>query len=271
MAITAIQLGAVLATQLFPVLGAEGTVAVRIIFSACLLAIVARSRLGTISRMFLRNWGVLLIFGLCLSAMNLFFYLAIARIPLGATVALEFIGPLGVAALTSRRASHFVWVALAATGIVLLTPISGAELDTIGIVFALLAGTGWAFYILLARAVSKRVPGHDGLAIAMVVAAITMIPFLAPVAIELVSDPLILVAGLGVSLLSTAIPFTFEFEALKRLSARAYGVLVSLEPAVAALAGAALLGERIGAQRMVAVACIVAAAIGITSPESREA
>ncbi len=270
LAIIAVQVGAGLATHLFPVLGAEGTVAVRIIFSALLLGIAARGRIHTFGQTFLRNWVLLVAFGLGVAMMNFFFYQAIARIPLGAAVALEFIGPLGVAALTSRRASHFVWVAIAAFGIILLSPVSGTDLDTLGVFFALLAGTGWAFFILLAVRVGKRVPGNDGLAIAMMVAAITMIPFVAPVTVDLITDPLILLAGFGVALLSTTIPFTLEFQALKRLSARAYGVLISLEPAVAVLVGALLLDERIGTQGMVAVACVVAAAIGITLTEKRE-
>ena len=270
MAIAAIQVGAGLATHLFPVLGAEGTVAVRIIFSALLLGVAAGGRVRTFGRTFLRNWLLLTAFGLCVAAMNFFFYLAIARIPLGAAVAIEFIGPLGVAALTSRRVSHFVWVAIAAVGIILLTPVSGADLDMLGVLFALAAGAGWAFFILLAVRVGRRVPGNDGLVIGMTVAAITMIPFIAPVAVDLISDPLILLAGLGVALLSTTIPFTLEFKALKRLSARAYGVLIGLEPAVAVLVGAILLGERIGAQSMLAVTCVVTAAIGITLTENRK-
>jgi inner membrane transporter RhtA len=267
LAIIAIQVGAGLATHLFPVLGVEGTVAVRIILSALLLGIAARGRVRTFGQVFLRNWILLIAFGLCVATMNLFFYQAIGRIPLGAAVAIEFIGPLGLAALSSRRAIHFIWIAIAAFGIVLLSPVSGADLDTLGVIFALLAGTGWAFFILLAGRVGKRVPGNDGLAIAMMVAAIIMIPFVAPVAVDLITDPLILLAGFGVALLSTTIPFTLEFQALKRLSARAYGVLISLEPAVAALVGAILLNERIGTQGMIAIACVVTAAIGITLTE----
>ena len=267
LAILAIQLGAGLATYLFPILGVEGTVAVRIILSALLLGIAARGRVRTFWQIFRRNWFLLIAFGLCVATMNLFFYQAIERIPLGAAVAIEFAGPLGVAALNSRRAIHFVWVAVAAFGIVLLSPISGADLDTLGVVFALLAGLGWAFFILLASRVGKRVPGNDGLVIAMMVAAVTMIPFATPVALDLITNPLILLIGFGVAVLSTTIPFTLEFQALKRLSAQAYGVLISLEPAVAALVGAILLSERIGTQGMIAIACVVIAAIGITLTE----
>ena len=198
------------------------------------------------------------------------FYQAIARIPLGAAVAFEFIGPLSVAALTSRRMSHFAWIALAALGIVLLSPLSGANLDPIGIMFALLAGAGWALFVVLSVRVGSRVPGNDGLAIGMTIAAITMIPFVAPVTKVLATDGLILLMGFAVALLSTTIPFTFEFQALKKLPARTYGVLVSVEPAVAAIVGALFLGENIGTQGMIAVACVVVAAIGITVSDRRK-
>lgn len=269
LAVVAVQLGAALSTLLFPILGAEGTVAVRIIFSALLLGLAARGKIRTFGQTFIYNWGLLLVFGLCIAGMFFFFYQSIARIPLGAAVAFEFVGPLSVAALGSRRVSHFAWVALAALGIVLLSPLSGVNLDLLGILFALLAGTGWAFFIILARRIGNRVPGNDGLVIGMVIAAVTMIPLAVPVVPDLVSAPLILLTGIGVALLSTTIPLTLEFEALKRISARSYGVLVSAEPAVAALVGALLLGERIGVQGMIAVACVVIAAIGITVSDGR--
>ena len=264
MAIISIQLGAGIATHLFPVLGAEGTVAVRIIFSALLLGLAVRGRIGTFGQIYIRNWGLLTVYGLCVAAMNLFFYQAIALIPLGAAVAIEFVGPLSVAVLASRRLVHFAWVALAALGIVLLSPFGGANLDSLGILFALLAGVSWAFFIILTRRVGNRVSGNDGLAIGMIVAALSMIPFAIPIVPDLVSSPMILLAAFVVALLSTTIPFTFEFEALKRMSTRTYGVLVSVEPAVAVLIGALLLGERIGVQGMIAVSLIVVAAIGIT-------
>lgn len=270
LSILAIQLGAALAIHLFPVLGASGTVAMRIIISALLLGAVAHSSVSTLGRIFVRHWQLLGTFGICIAAMNLFFYESIARIPLGAAVAIEFIGPLGVAALTSRRLSHFGWVALAAMGIVLLSPLSGLNLDPLGVGFALLAGCGWALFIVLAGRVGTTVSGNDGLAIGMAVAALTMIPFAAPVATELFLDPFILLIAFGVALLSTTIPFTMEFEALKRLPPRAYGILVSLEPAVAAIVGAWLLGERIGTQGTIAVCCVVAAAIGITLTDKRD-
>jgi inner membrane transporter RhtA len=263
-AIVAIQVGAALAAHLFPTLGAVGTVAIRIIISAFVLVFFARSRIQTFTQTFRENWRLLLGFGLCLAAMNVFFYQAIARIPLATTVAIEFMGPLGVAVLNSKKMSHFAWIALAAIGIALLSPLTGVDLDMVGVMFALMAGIGWALFIVIASRVGQRIPGSDGLAIAMVIAAIVMIPFAIPVLPILVFNPLILFAALGVALLSTTIPMTLEFEALKHLPARTYGVLVSLEPGVAATVGALLLGERMGVQGMIAVSCVVVAAIGIT-------
>lgn len=270
LAIVSIQLGAALATQLFPILGAEGTVAVRILISAILLCLVARGRVRYFAATITRHWRHLLPYGLCIATMNLFFYQAIDRIPLGAAVTIEFIGPLGVAALASRKASHFAWVGLAALGIFLLSPLSGVDLDPFGILFALLAGLSWACFVYLSRRVGSRVSGNDGLAIGMTIAAISILPFALPVIPELVTSPMIFLAAFGVALLSTSLPFTLEFEALKRISTRTYGVLVAVEPAVAALIGAVLLGERIGVQGMIAVACVVAAAIGITIMDARD-
>lgn len=269
LAIVAIQLGAAIAINLFPLLGPQGTVALRIIFSAILLCLVTRRGVRDFIQIFAGNWMILCAFGLCIAVMNLCFYLAIARIPLGAAVAFEFIGPLGVAALTARHIGHFAWVALAALGIVLLSPLGGTEFDNLGVLFALMAGAGWATFIVLANRIAKRTSGNDGLAIGMVVAAIVMLPWAVPVAGDLVVNPAILLAAFGVALLSTTIPFMLEFEALKRIATPTYGVLVSAEPAVAAVTGALLLGERLGVQGAIAVACVVIAAIGITVSDSR--
>lgn len=270
-AIVAIQLGAAIAINLFPLLGPQGTVALRIIFSAALLCLVAGNRVRSFTQLFASHWRILCAFGLCIATMNIFFYLSIARIPLGAAVAFEFIGPLGVAVVTSKRISHIGWVALAALGIVLLSPVGGTGLDIAGVIFALLAGAGWATFIILAGRVSTRISGNDGLAIGMTIAALVMIPFAVPLVDDLAANPLILIAAFGVALLSTTIPFTLEFEALKRLTTPTYGVLVSVEPAAATLVGALLLGERLGIQGMIAVGCIVIAAIGITVSDARNA
>ena len=264
LAIVSIQVGASLATHLFPSLGADGTVAVRVTIAAILLALSSRHRIRFYLPIFTANWKLLLAYGLCMAAMNFFFYKAIDLIPLGAAVALEFIGPLGVAVFNSRKASHFAWVGLAITGIALLSPFTGADLDIMGVVYALLAGAGWAMFILLTKRVSLRIKGNDGLIIGMIVAALSLLPYTIPATPVLFSDYTILLAAFAVALLSTSLPFAFEFEALKTLPSRNYGVMVSVEPAVATIAGAVLLGQFIGLQGTIAIACVVIAAIGIT-------
>lgn len=264
LAILVIQLGAVIATNLFATLGADGTVAIRVLISAILLVFIAKVGLSTCWSVFRGHWKILIPYGVCMAVMNLFFYLAIARIPLGAAVTFEFVGPLCVAAFTSRRFHQFAWVFLAAIGIVLLSPLSGSDLDITGVVFALLAGTGWALFILLSRNVGQRIEGNTGLTLGMLIAALTLLPLAVPVLPTLLFNPLVLVLAFGVAVLSTALPFTLEFEALKKLPARNYGILVSLEPAVATLVGAAFLGERLGLKGLIAIACVVIASVGIT-------
>lgn len=264
LAVLAIQLGAGISIQLFEKIGAEATVAIRVILSALILGIVARRNLSVLRTTFIQHWKLLLIFGLCVSAMNFCFYKAIERIPLGAAVAIEFAGPLSVAAFTSKKFTQLGWVVLAAIGIVLLSPFTGTDLDSTGVIFALLSGAGWASFIILAKKVSAKVEQNVGLAIGMGIAAITMIPFLLPQLDQIVLLPKVLLLGFCVALFSTAIPFTLEFEALKRLSSTTYGVLVSTEPVVATVIGALLLNQHIGVQGLIAIACVVVAAIGIT-------
>ena len=263
-AVVAIQLGAGVSTHLFPLIGVEGAVAVRIIFSALILWFFAKAGFTKLLKSFWQHWKLLVPFGICVTLMNFCFFKAIDRIPLGVVVALEFIGPLSVSAFMSRKFIHLAWVGLAACGIFLLTPLAGARLDGIGVGFALLAGAGWAFFVILSRRVAEHLGGNDGLVIGMTVAALLMIPFAIPVTMEVLTSPFVLLVGFLVGLLSTALPFTLEFAALKRLSATTYGVLVSTEPAVAALVGTMVLGEQIGLRGLVAVGCVVTAAIGVT-------
>lgn len=266
-----IQLGAGVSTYLFPVIGADGAVAMRLIFSALLLWLFGGTRPGVeLLRTVGRHWQILLVYGVCIAAMNYCFFLAIDRIPLGVAVAIELSGPLAVSALTSKKVSQVGWVLLAAAGIVLLTPLSGAELDQMGVFYAMLSGVGWAMFALLSKRVSQRMKGNDGLLIGMTIAALLMLPVISAVPIDKLFDPTVLLIGLCVGLLSTAIPFTLEFEALKRLSATTYGILVSLEPAVAALVGAILLSERIGLRGFSAVGCVVVAAVGLSLSDRRD-
>ena len=262
--VVAIQLGAGVSTRLFPLVGVEGTVAIRVILSAVILWLFAYRRISSLVSGFRRHWRILLLFGVCMAAMNFCFFKAIERIPLGVAVAIEFVGPLSVSALLSKHRGHLVWVALAFFGILLLTPAIGSTLDMAGVVYAVLSGIGWGGFSLLSRRVSGQLKDNDGLVLGLTIAAMMMLPFALSIPVSAFVNPQVLLIGFLVALLSTAIPFTLEFEALKRLSATTYGVLVSTEPAVAAMVGAVLLGELIGIRGLVAVACVVVAAIGIT-------
>jgi inner membrane transporter RhtA len=259
--IVSIQLGAAVAIDLFPVLGPVGTAFLRLTFSAVLLIAAARRTIGWGAR---QHAGSLLLYGALLGVMNMSFYGAISRIPLGIAVAIEFVGPLGLAVITSRRARDFAWIALAALGIVLLTPQIGSALDPLGVALAGVAGLCWAGFAVMSQRIGRAMPGNSGLAIAMLVAALVVLP------VELVVGGLgrldlgLLAATLAVAVLSTALPWSLEFAALKRLTARAYGILVTLEPAVAATVGAILLGQAMGLQGLLAVACVTAAALGVT-------
>ncbi len=266
--IVSIQLGAAVAINLFPVIGPVATVFLRVTFSALLLLAVSRR---SINRSAFRHAPVLVLYGAVLGVMNLCFYGAIARIPLGIAVAIEFVGPLGVAVAASRRPRDFAWIALAAFGIVLLTPEIGGTLDPVGVALAAGAGLCWAGFILLSRRMGRVMPGNSGLAVGMAVAALVVLPF------ELVDGGLgaldagILAAALVVAVLSTALPLSLEFEALKRMSARSYGIFVTLEPVAAAVIGAVLLSQAMSLQGMIAVVCVTVAALGVTLSDRRDA
>ena len=265
-AILSIQVGAAIAVGLFPTFGPEGTVFLRVLISAVILGLLWRPRFD---RQVRAHAGLLLAFGLAMAGMNLCFYQAIARIPLGIAVTIEFVGPLALAVATSRRLREFLWILLAVAGLVLLTPDLGGRLDPIGVLFALGAAVGWAALVVLAKRVGALFERGTGLAFGMAVAAVLLLPFGGDAITAAVAAPALLVAALGVALLSTAIPWSLEFEALKRLPARSYGVLVTLEPATAVVVGIVLLGETLTWATLVAVACVTVAAIGITLHDRR--
>ena len=257
-----VQLGAAIAKTLFDSLGPGGTVFMRITFAALVLVLLVRPKLRGYDR---AGYLVAGLFGLALSAMNLSIYLAIDRIPLGVAVTLEFVGPLGLAVAGSRRVLDLLWVVLAAAGILLLAPLGlfgGMDLDPVGVAFALLAGCLWASYILLSARTGSAFPGGTGLVIALCVGTVILCPFGIADAGYALLDPKLLVAGFGVAMLSSAIPFSLELEALRKIPARVFGVLMSLEPAVAALAGLVVLGERLGMRAVAAVFFVTVAAAG---------
>jgi inner membrane transporter RhtA len=234
----------------------------RVAFAAVILFAVWRPVIRGYSA---RQYALATVFGLALAAMNLAFYSALARIPLGVAVTLEFSGPLAVAVLGSRRLLDGLWVALAAGGIILLAPIGafgGLDLDPVGVGLALLAGLLWATYIILSQKTGAEFSGVTGLAIGMAVGAVALVPvgvFQGGVALL---DSKVLVLGAGVALLSSAIPYSLEMEALRRIPAKVFGVLMSLEPAVAALVGLVALGEVLQPRAIVAVFLVTIAAIG---------
>ncbi|MGI8859838.1 MAG: EamA family transporter [Rubrobacteraceae bacterium] len=257
-----VQLGAAIAKGLFDSLGPGGTVFLRIVFAALLLLVLWRPRLQGYSR---SGYLIAILFGLVLAGMNLSIYLSFDRIPLGIAVTIEFIGPLGVAVAGSRRLLDLLWVALAAAGILLLAPLGilgDVDLDPVGVAFAVLAGCLWAAYILLSVRMGQVFPGGTGLVIAMCVGTIVLLPVGVAGAGPALLDPKLLLAGFAIAVLSSAIPYSFEMAALRRLPARVFGVLMSLDPAVAALVGFLVLGEQLGPRALAAVALVTLAAAG---------
>ena len=264
--IGSVQFGAALATTLFDELGPSGTTLLRLVVAAVILLALWRPDPRAYTPAQLRLAGL---YGLVLGVMNLTFYLALDRLPLGVAVTLEFVGPLGVAVFGSRRRVDLAWAALAAVGIVLLADPGGGSIDPLGLVFILVAGACWAAYILLSQRAGPSFEGGRGLALAMVVAA--LVP-LVPGVLEggdALLDPRLLALAAGVGLLSSVIPYSLEFEALRRMPAHVFGVLMSLEPGVAALAGFLVLGQALGVRELLAIALVVAASVGVTRAASR--
>jgi inner membrane transporter RhtA len=258
-AIMSVQLGAAIAKTLFDRAGPLGMVFLRLAVGAAVLVAITRPRLRGRSRPQLLT---VLAFGAVLACMNSAFYSAIDRIPLGIAVTIEFAGPLAVALIGSRRLLDGLWLVLAAGGVALLTRGGGGALDPVGLVLAGVAAVGWACYILVGQRVGRHFPGADGLALALAVGAVLVAPAGIVQAGGQLGDWRVLAAGVGVGLLSAAIPFSLEIESLRRLPARVFGVLMSLEPAVGALAGLVVLGEALRSREIVAVAMVSVASAG---------
>lgn len=261
-AVGSVQFGAALARTLFDDAGPAGTVLLRVVFAAIVLAALWRPpvRGHTVG-----EWRLLGAFGLTLAAMNLLFYESIDRIPLGLAVTFEFVGPLGVAVAGSRRRLDLVWVALAAGGVVLIAAPGSGALDALGVGLALAAGGCWAAYILLSARTGRAFPGGGGLALAMCIAAVLLVPVGIPSAGDSLLDLRILGPGAAVGMLSSAIPYSAEFEALRMMPERVFGVLLSMEPAVAATAGAVVLGQALAGREIAGIACVTAAVAGAVS------
>ncbi|GGS28994.1 EamA family transporter [Streptomyces griseoviridis] len=254
-----VQFGGALAVTLMPRAGALGIVTLRLAVAAVVLLLVCRPRLRGHSR---ADWGTVVTFGVAMAGMNGLFYQALDRIPIGAAVTLEVLGPLALSVATSRRAVNLVWAALALGGVFLLGGGGFDGLDPAGAAFALAAGGMWAAYIVFSARTGRRFPQADGLALAMGVGAVLFLPLGVVESGTRLLDPVTLGLGAAVALLSSVLPYTLELLALRRLPAATFAVLMSLEPAIAALAGFLVLHQSLTPAQCAAIALVVAASMG---------
>lgn len=259
-AMISIQTGATIAKGMFPLVGAPGATALRLFFAALILAVVMRPWRARPGR---GGWRPILLYGVALGGMNLLYYMALRTLPLGIAVALEFTGPLAVAMLASRRLLDFVWVALAIVGLLLLLPVGVADqgIDPVGAAFALAAGGCWALYIVFGQKAGGD-HGTQSVAWGTMIAAALVVPIGVADAGATLLTPAVIPMAIGVAVLSTALPYTLEMMALTRLPARVFGTLMSIEPAIGALSGLMILGERLTALQWTAIAAVVAASLG---------
>lgn len=274
-AIVSVQFGNAIAGSTFSEVGSLGAATLRLVFAAIILTTVIRPRVREWSR---RTWGGVFLLGLGLGGMNSLMYLSIERIPIGIAVTVELLGPLAVAVAGTRRARDLAWVALAALGVVMLGFDPDATLAVDGIVFAAIAAIFWALYIVSSSRLGSVGPGRhpprgvDALAVAMVVAALLVTPFGAAQATNaIVSNPTVIAVFLGIAIMTSAVPYALEFVALKTMSTRVFGILSSLAPAAAAIAGLLVLGQVLTVLQVVAIAAVVAASVGAVSSATRHA
>jgi inner membrane transporter RhtA len=254
-----VQFGGALAVTLMPRAGALGVVTLRLAVAAIVLLVVCRPKVRGYSR---ADWGTIVVFGVTMAAMNGLFYQSVDRIPLGAAVTLEVLGPLALSVLASRRALNLVWAALALAGVFLLGGGGFSSLDPLGVAFALSAGAMWATYIIFSARTGRRFPQADGLALAMVVAAVLFLPLGIVESGSKLLVPSTIALGASVAVLSSVLPYTFELLALRRLPSSTFAILMSLEPALAATAGFLVLNQSLSAMQALAIALVIAASMG---------
>ncbi|WP_033281161.1 EamA family transporter [Streptomyces sp. NRRL F-525] len=254
-----VQFGGALAVTLMPRVGALGVVTLRLLVAAVVLLVICRPSLRGHSR---ADWGTVVIFGITMAAMNGLFYQSLARIPLGPAVTLEVLGPLALSVLTSRRALNAVWAGLALAGVFLLGGGGFSSLDPVGVAFALGAGAMWATYIVFSARTGRRFPQADGLALAMVVAAVVFLPLGVVESGTKLLNPATIALGSAVAILSSVLPYTLELLALRRLPSSTFAILMSLEPAVAATAGFLILHQALSVPEAMAIALVIAASMG---------
>lgn len=263
-----IQTGAAFAKQMFPAVGPTGAAALRLLFAALILCAALRPwRL----RLTAAAWRSILIYGVALAGLNNLFYASLRTVPLGVATALEFAGPLLVATLSSRRAADFLWIGLAGVGLLLLLPLglTSTGVDPLGALLALGAGACWALYIVFGQKAGAE-HGVQMTAVGVVIAAACALPFGVARAGAALFTPGILPFAVAVAVLSTALPLSLEMVALGRMPTKTFGTLMSLEPAVGALSGLALLGERLTAAQWVAIGAIIGASVGATATAARK-
>jgi inner membrane transporter RhtA len=260
-AIVSVQVGSGIARRLFGELGASGVTLLRLGLSALLLLVLLRPPVRRWSR---QAWLAAALLGGAMACMNLVFYLSLRTVPLGVAVTVEFVGPLLLALVQTRRLVDLLWALLAACGVVLLgfSPAAGIPLS--GLVLAFVAGLFWAGYILASAHVGQVLPGIDGLAVALGIAALLVLPFGIGGASAVVDKPTLLIAGAAVALLSSVVPYGLELSALRRLPTRVFGILMSAEPAAAAISGLLVLGQKLHLRELAALALVSVASAGIT-------
>ncbi|MGW0117608.1 EamA family transporter [Streptomyces sp. NPDC003327] len=254
-----VQFGSAVAVLLMPRAGALGVVTLRLVLAAAVLLLVCRPKVRGYGR---ADWGTVLVFGAAMAAMNVLFYQAADRIPLGAAVTLEVLGPLVLSVVASRRLVNLLWAALALGGVVLLSGGGFDRLDPAGAGFALAAGAMWAAYIVFSARTGRRFPQADGLALAMAFGAVLTLPFGLAEAGDKLLVPSTIGLGLAVALMSSVLPYTLELLALRRMPAPTFAILMSLEPAIAATAGFLVLGQVLALTDAVATALVIAATMG---------
>jgi inner membrane transporter RhtA len=251
--------GSAVAASLFPRAGVWAVVTMRLAFGAILLLAICRPAIRGRSR---SDWALIVAFGAALAGMNTIFYEAIERIPLGPAVTIEVLGPLTLSVVAARRASAWLWAALALAGVSLLGRDGFDRLDPVGVVLALVAGVLWAAYIVLSSRTGSRFPKADGLALAMGVSALLTLPLGIAGAGPVLRDPSVLLLGAAVAVLSSVLPYTLEMFALRRLPTETFAILMSLGPAIAACAGLVILGQALSWTEALATALVIAASIG---------
>ncbi|MBT2505375.1 EamA family transporter [Streptomyces sp. ISL-98] len=262
-----VQFGSAVAVTLMPRTGAAGVVAVRLAVAAVILLVVCRPRVRGYAR---ADWGTIGAFGLAMAGMNGLFYQSLDRLPLGVAVTLEVLGPLALSVFASRRAMSVVWAALALGGVALLSGGGFDRLDPVGAAYALGAGGCWAAYILFSARTGRRFPQADGLALAMAVAAVLSLPLGLAESGTKLFEPMTLALGAAVALLSSVLPYTLELLALRRLPAATFAVLMSLEPAIAAVAGFLVLSQALSTTDALAIALVIGASMGAVRSQSRQ-